>query len=189
MRTLRGKAGSLTNSRELMELRKWLAQLKKWSKEDWTLLPYVTIAGAGFIAAILDFVFLQNLVFQVYAVAGLVALALGGYLRNKARSELRKKAGFSSLAATGRLQIVEGHRLIKDGLYKHVRHPLYSGEIMRNFGFPLIFSSVYGAFLMVLGMILLLFRIEIEEKMLIEAFGEEYKEYQNNTKKLIPHIY
>ena len=175
--------------RELLELKKWLAQLRKSFEEDWTLLPYMTIAGAGFIASILDFVFLQNLVFQVYAIAGLVALAIGGYLRNKARSELRKKAGFSSLVATGRLQIVEGHRLVKDGLYKHVRHPLYSGEILRNFGFPLIFSSIYGAVLIVLGMILLLFRIEIEEKMLIEAFGEEYKEYQSSTKKLIPYIY
>jgi len=186
---LRAKAGSLRNLRELMELGKWLAQLRKLSKEDWTLLPYMTIAGAGFIASILDFVFLQNLVFQVYAIAGLVALAIGGYLRNKARSELRKKAGFSSLAATGRLQIVEGHRLVKDGLYRHVRHPLYSGEIVRNFGFPLIFSSVYGAILIVLGMILLLFRIEIEEKMLIEAFGEEYKGYQSSTKNLIPYVY
>ena len=175
--------------RELAELNKWLAELKESFEEDWTLLPYFTFVLAGLIASVLDFIFLQNLAFQVSVVVGLVTLALGGYLRTKARLELKKKAGFNSLVATGRLQIVEGHRLVKDGLYKHVRHPLYLGEILRNFSFPLLFSSVYGALLMVLAMILLLFRMEIEEKMLIEAFGEEYKEYQNNTKKLIPHIY
>jgi len=189
VRTLRVKLDSVKTLRGSLELKRRLAELRESFEEDRFLLPYTTIVTAGLIASILDFVFLQNLVFQVYAIAGLVTLAIGGYLRNKARSELRKKAGFVSLAATGRLQIVEGHQLVKDGLYKHVRHPLYSGEILRNFGFPLLFSSVYGAILMVLGMILLLFRIEIEEKMLIEAFGEEYKEYQNNTKKLIPHVY
>jgi protein-S-isoprenylcysteine O-methyltransferase Ste14 len=38
-------------------------------------------------------------------------------------------------------------------------------------------------------MVFLLLRIEIEENMLVEAFGEEYREYQRNTKKLIPSIY
>jgi protein-S-isoprenylcysteine O-methyltransferase Ste14 len=189
VRTLRVEVGFSSTLRELLEPEKWVAQLRKSFEEDWTLLPYMTIAVAGFVASILDFVFLQNVVFQVFAIAGLVAFALGGYLRNKARLELRKKAGFNSLAATGRLRIVEGHQLVKDGLYKHVRHPLYLGEILRNFSFPLIFSSIYGALLMFLGMVLLLFRIEIEEKMLIEAFGEEYREYQKNTKKLIPRVY
>jgi len=103
--------------------------------------------------------------------------------------ELKKKAGFSSLVSTSRLQIVESHRLIKDGLYKHVRHPLYLGEILRNSGFVLIFSSIYGVLFMAVGTIFLLLRISIEEKMLIEAFGEDYKEYQRNTKRIIPYIY
>jgi len=34
-----------------------------------------------------------------------------------------------------------------------------------------------------------LFRIRNEERMLVEAFGEEYKKYQKTTKKLIPYIY
>ena len=50
-------------------------------------------------------------------------------------------------------------------------------------------SSLYGTLLMAVATIILLFRIETEEKMLIEEFGEEYREYQRNTKKLIPYIY
>jgi len=37
--------------------------------------------------------------------------------------------------------------------------------------------------------VLLLFRIQVEENLLIEAFGEEYLEYRKRTKKLLPHIY
>jgi protein-S-isoprenylcysteine O-methyltransferase Ste14 len=143
----------------------------------------------GFVAAILDFVFLQSLTFQVFALAGLCLLLIGGYLRFKARLELKEKAGFSNVASTGRLQIVESHQLVKEGLYKHVRHPIYLGEILRNFGFVLIFSSIYGVLFIGVGTIFLLLRIRIEEKMLIEAFGDDYKEYQRNTKMIIPYIY
>ena len=162
---------------------------RKSFKEDWTLLPLLVVLGTGFIVAILDFVFLQNLTFQVFALAGLCLLLIGGYLRFKARLGLKEKAGFSSLASTGRLQIVESHRLVKDGVYQHVRHPIYLGETLRNFGFVLIFSSIYGVLFIAVGTIFLLLRIRIEEKMLIEAFGEDYKEYQKNTKRIIPYIY
>jgi len=162
---------------------------RKSFKEDWTSLPYLVVSVTGYVAAILDFVFLQSLTFQVFALAGLCLLLIGGYLRFKARLELKKKAGFSSLYSTSRLQIVESHRLVKDGLYKHVRHPLYLGEILRNSGFVLIFSSIYGVLFVAVGTIFLLLRIRIEEKMLIEAFGEDYKKYQRNTRRIIPYIY
>ena len=166
-----------------------ILELTKTIKEDWTALLFLATVITGFIVAILDFIFLQNLKFQVFALAGLFVLLIGGYFRTKARFELKKKAGFGSLVSTGRLQIVENHQLVKDGLYKHIRHPVYLGETLRTFGLVIIFSSIYGILLIAVATIFLLFRMRIEEKMLIEAFGEEYKEYQRNTKRIIPYIY
>jgi len=166
-----------------------MLKVRKSITEDWILLPFLVTTGMGFIVALLDFVFLQNLMFQVFALAGLFFIAIGGYLRMKARLELKKKAGFSSLATTGRLQTVEGHQLVKDGLYKHIRHPIYLGETVRNFGIALIFSSLYGMSFIVVATIFLLFRMRIEEKMLIDVFGKDYKEYQRKTKRIIPYIY
>jgi len=173
--------------KNLWEIR--VSKVRKSIQKDWTLFPFLVAASVGFIVAILDFVFLQSLKFQVFALAGLFMLLIGAYLRNKARLELKKKAGFSSLAATGRLQIVEGHQLVKDGLYEHIRHPIYLGETVRNFGLVSIFSSIYGVLFIAVATIFLLFRIRIEEKTLNEVFGEEYKEYQRKTKRLIPYIY
>jgi len=163
--------------------------MKRILREDWTIIPFLATAIAGFIVAILDFVFLQNWRFQVYAVAGLILLLVGGYFRMRARLELRKKAGFEKIVGTARLQVVKEHKLVKDGLYKHIRHPLYLGEILRNLGFVLIFSSVYGVLLIAVSTVFLLFRIRIEEEMLIRSFGEEYREYKRTTKKLIPHLF
>ena len=159
------------------------------SVKDWTYLPFIVITSAGFIAAGLDFVLLQNLQFQVFTLFGLFLLAIGGYVRFKARLELKEKARFDSLAATGKLQTMKNHQLVKDGLYQHIRHPIYLGETLRNLGIVMLLSSAYGVLFIVVATVILLFRIGIEEKLLIEVFGEDYKEYQRNTKKLIPHIY
>jgi protein-S-isoprenylcysteine O-methyltransferase Ste14 len=107
----------------------------------------------------------------------------------KARLILRKKAGFDNIVSTSRLQIVEDQKLLKIGPYKYIRHPLYLGEILRNLGLVSIFSSAYGILLVFIGTILLLFRIKMEEEMLIEAFGSEYSDYKKATKRLIPYIY
>lgn len=160
--------------------------MKKSFQEDWTLLPFLVTTLTVFIVAILDFVFRQSLKVQIFALAGFAILLTGGYLRSRARLQLKKKAGFSSLAATGKLQIVENHQLVKDGLYKHVRHPIYLGETVRNLGFVLLFSSIYGLVLIAAATGFLLFRIQKEEKMLTDRFGEEYQEYQRKTKRIIP---
>jgi protein-S-isoprenylcysteine O-methyltransferase Ste14 len=167
----------------------FLSKVKKSFREDWTSLIFILITGIGFVVAVMDFVFLQNLRFQLFGLIGLALVIVGGYLRMKARLQLREKAGFDNLVSTSQLQIVEGQQLVKDGLYKHVRHPLYLGEILRNFGVVTLFSSGYGILLIIIGTIFLLLRIKPEEEMLVEAFGSDYEDYKRRTKRLIPYIY
>jgi len=166
-----------------------MPEIKKSLREDWTVLPFLALTLLGFAAGILDFAYLQNFNFQIFAIAGLILLLVGGLIRMKARLELKKKAGFGSLVGTAKLKEVKEHHLVKDGLYKQIRHPLYLGELLRNLGFVVIFSSIYGILIVLLASLFLFFRIEIEEKMLITIFGEEYKEYKRNTKKIIPYMY
>jgi protein-S-isoprenylcysteine O-methyltransferase Ste14 len=59
----------------------------------------------------------------------------------------------------------------------------------RNLGVALVLSSGYGSAIVLLGNLFLLFRIPIEEEMLVEEFGEEYEEYRERTKKLIPYVF
>ncbi len=153
------------------------------------MIPFLGLTLMGFAAAIIDFVYRQNFSFQLFAVAGLFLLVVGGVIRMKARLELKRKAGFSSYTATGRLKIIKDHELATDGLYTHIRHPIYLGEILRNLGFVVIFSSVYGILIVLLASTLLYFRIQIEEKMLAAKFGREYGEYKRNTKRIIPYMY
>jgi protein-S-isoprenylcysteine O-methyltransferase Ste14 len=159
-------------------------------REDWPLVPYLTTILLGFFVTLYDFIVWQQLDFQVnvLAILGIVFIPIAGVMRSFPRKTL-SAAGFGSIWNTPRLKIVKGQKLVTEGYYQHIRHPIYTGEIFRDYCLPLIFSSLYGFLIMTLGIIFLLFRIRIEETLLLEAFDEEYEEYRKRTKKLIPYIY
>jgi protein-S-isoprenylcysteine O-methyltransferase Ste14 len=81
-------------------------------------------------------------------------------------------------------------KLQRVGLFRLVRHPSY-------LGLELIFLAVglrtcnlaSFAIMLVLPTAALLFRIHIEEAALLQAFGEDYAAYCQETKRLIPGIY
>ncbi len=81
------------------------------------------------------------------------------------------------------------HKLITNGPYRIIRHPIYLGVILFSLSIPMILGSLYG-FVTILALIpMLLRRIRIEEKALVSKFGQEYLKYAHKTKKLIPYIY
>lgn len=158
-------------------------------KKDWAALFYLVLVIIGFCVIGYDFWKFQHLNFRLYILVGIgiVLICIGGALRITSRITL-KKAGFNMINSY-KLQIVGRQRLITNGIYSHIRHPLYLGEMTRNLGFAILFSSLYGFVVMILANIFLILRIEIEEKMLIAEFGPEYEEYKKKTKKLLPHLY
>jgi protein-S-isoprenylcysteine O-methyltransferase Ste14 len=84
--------------------------------------------------------------------------------------------------------IQRDHRLVTDGPYAYLRHPLYTGLIVALAGTTLV-SGAYGA---VLGWVLLtsVFRMKArrEERLLGEEFGPVYSEYSLRTGRLLPRI-
>jgi protein-S-isoprenylcysteine O-methyltransferase Ste14 len=91
---------------------------------------------------------------------------------------------------TVRVQIQEGHRLVREGLYATIRHPLYTGLIVLWAAPPLLLGSPLGfLFLTVPIIVLVLRRIPREEALLLETFGEEYRAYMADTKRLIPGVW
>ncbi len=86
--------------------------------------------------------------------------------------------------------IREDHRLKKDGFYKYLRHPSYFASLLSFVGFGLSLNN-WISLILVSAAIIVAFinRIKVEEKVLVEHFGEEYIAYQKTTKRLIPFIY
>jgi protein-S-isoprenylcysteine O-methyltransferase Ste14 len=91
---------------------------------------------------------------------------------------------------TGRVLIHDDHRLIRSGLYKHLRHPAYAGALLAHLGLGLSFSNWISLACSLAPFVLAaLYRIQVEERALKEAFGEAYVSYSRRTRRLIPKLY
>jgi protein-S-isoprenylcysteine O-methyltransferase Ste14 len=114
---------------------------------------------------------------------GILIEGLGGALTLMGRNQL-------SRFGSGFLQIEGEHKLIKSGIYRIIRHPIYAGGLISIIGLYLSFHSIVVT-LMVSGIYFIVFRQRLlfEEEMLLQEFGEEYKRYMRKTWRLIPYIY
>ena len=91
---------------------------------------------------------------------------------------------------TPTVSIASDHRLIDSGPYRFIRHPTYTGLLMIVLGFGLSFANLASLLSIFLPILLcLLWRIQIEERALTQAFGDQYRFYMRRTKRLIPLIY
>jgi len=91
---------------------------------------------------------------------------------------------------THRVTILEDHTLIRSGLYKVIRHPAYLGQLVLVLGIGLaLANSVSVLATILLPLVALAARIRIEERALLERFGEEYREYSRGTSRLVPWIW
>lgn len=90
---------------------------------------------------------------------------------------------------SGHVTLQEGHRLVTDGPFTHIRHPRYAGLMLLFLGLGLIFRSTTGAAAGVVCAILFLTRIPREEALLAREFGEAWTAYARRTKRLLPGIY
>lgn len=91
---------------------------------------------------------------------------------------------------TVNLSIGEGHRIKTDGMYRWVRHPSYLGSIISFLGFSLSLNNAISLAAILLVVVpSFLYRIRVEERLLIAEFGTEYREYMSKTSRLIPWIY
>jgi len=86
--------------------------------------------------------------------------------------------------------IQENHKIIKDGLYKIIRHPSYLGSLISFFGFGISINNWISLIIITIPIVIaFLYRIKDEENILLKQFGLDYSEYMENTYRLIPFIY
>jgi protein-S-isoprenylcysteine O-methyltransferase Ste14 len=115
--------------------------------------------------------------------AGLVLLILGLAIRWTAILTLGTT--FSTNVA-----IHAAQTLRTTGPYRWVRHPSYTGMLVIFTAIGLYERDwISLAVVLILPTAALLYRIYVEEMALTEAFGKQYLEYCNTTKRLIPGVY
>ncbi|MGF1761718.1 isoprenylcysteine carboxylmethyltransferase family protein [Photobacterium sagamiensis] len=80
-------------------------------------------------------------------------------------------------------------QLVTHGIYKYIRHPMYSSLLLLAWGAFLKHITIYGLLAALITTIFLVITAKIEERENMLFFGSSYKEYMKKTKMFIPYIF
>ena len=116
-------------------------------------------------------------------VAGIVIFVFGLWVFRRAHKDLGRNWSVT-------LEIREKHKLVSRGLYRFIRHPMYSSFLLIGLAQAFLLPNWVAGMSGLVGFAILFFmRINVEEQMMLDNFGEEYRVYSGNTKRIIPYIY
>jgi protein-S-isoprenylcysteine O-methyltransferase Ste14 len=114
---------------------------------------------------------------------GIVCLGFSFWLFYRAHADL-------GLNWSNSLELRENHQLVISGIYKSIRHPMYTSIFLYAFAQALLLSNwIAGPGCIVAFVLMFVFRLRPEERMMLEKFGQPYQDYAAKTKRLIPGIW
>jgi len=114
---------------------------------------------------------------------GCLFIAFGVTIRLMAVATLKQQY-------TVKVSIIEMHKIVETGIYKIIRHPAYLGYLASLLGIGLVLGNWVGLMaLVVLPLAGILYRIHVEESVLLAYFGSTYQAYASRTKRLLPGIW
>lgn len=159
-----------------------VSQSKKITKDATAILMAVSVV-IGFGMPLCEAALQENLTTEKWMTATGIAFMLAGffitYKANRAIAE-----NWSPV-----LEKTKEQRLVRSGVYAFVRHPLYLSGLLILVGTNIYFANTWSWFSILMVFIVTLYRIPIEEGRLEERYGQEYIDYKQKTKAIIPWMF
>jgi protein-S-isoprenylcysteine O-methyltransferase Ste14 len=116
-------------------------------------------------------------------VAGVVCLTVGLWLFARSHADLGTNWSIT-------LEVREKHQLVTQGIYRHIRHPMYLALLVYGMGQALVVPNwIAGPSYAVAMALLFALRFTREERMMLEEFGSDYDAYMRHTKRLVPGVW
>jgi protein-S-isoprenylcysteine O-methyltransferase Ste14 len=84
--------------------------------------------------------------------------------------------------------VKQDHALITTGPYAWVRHPIYTGLLLALAGTAIAIGQVRAALGFVIALLAILHKTRIEERVMLEQFGDVYRAYRARVPRLIPFL-
>lgn len=125
-----------------------------------------------------------QLIAWVLLFASLIPLAFGVNELKSRGKPTAKREGDSSLLA-----LEKTTQLVTSGIYKYIRHPLYSSLLLLTWGIFFKLPSITGGALASLATLFLITTAKADEAECIQFFGAEYQNYMERTKRFIPFLF
>jgi protein-S-isoprenylcysteine O-methyltransferase Ste14 len=86
------------------------------------------------------------------------------------------------------VELKQGHRLVQNGPYRLMRHPIYSGHLLMGLGTAIASGSLIafaGLASFALGFWI---KLKQEDRLLLRGFPDEYPPYKAHVRALIPFV-
>ena len=88
------------------------------------------------------------------------------------------------------LQIRSGHSLVTHGVYRRIRHPMYAAHLLWAIAQGLLLENWFAGWPFLVTFVLLYaLRVPREERMMLEQFGDEYRNYMAQTGGMTPRFW
>lgn len=153
------------------------------SRTENTLLGLLTVAG---LVLPLIYSVTNWLEFANYTLSGwigwigVIILACGLLIFLRAHMDL--KTNWSPT-----LELYEGHSLITNGIYQHVRHPMYASQLVLSIAQLILLQNwIAGPACLIFFVPFYILRSRTEERMMLEKFRDQYLQYKEVTGGILP---
>jgi protein-S-isoprenylcysteine O-methyltransferase Ste14 len=117
-------------------------------------------------------------------VLSLIPLALGIHSLRTLGKPVKQREGDPSLLAFEKTT-----KLVTSGIYRYIRHPLYSSLLLLALGIFFKAPSLPGFLLTVTATFFLIATAQADERECTQCFGAPYQQYMQKTKRFVPYIF
>lgn len=90
---------------------------------------------------------------------------------------------------SGTVTVKQDHTLIQRAPYTLARHPMYTGLLLGMLGTAIIVDRVHSLLGVGVLFVGLWIKSRMEEQFMVEEFGDQYRQYQQRVKALIPYVF
>ena len=91
---------------------------------------------------------------------------------------------------TAVMALAKEHEMVESGPYRYIRHPMYLAFFVTGAGFFILSANwLLGIVYFLPLMVMYVTRASREEQMMIERFGDQYREYMKRTGRLLPRLF
>ncbi len=89
---------------------------------------------------------------------------------------------------SGKVTVKQSHELIRTGPYALARHPIYTGLTLAFIGTAIAIGEWRALVAAVIAIASFCYKLSIEERVMIDTFGDAYREYRRQVRALIPFV-
>ncbi|MCK5330377.1 MAG: isoprenylcysteine carboxylmethyltransferase family protein [Candidatus Marinimicrobia bacterium] len=150
-------------------------------------ITFLALNGIGMIIPLI-YVFIVKLDFADYSrpdlvgYLGAVLFLIASWLLYRSHADLNR----NWIPIVG---LRPDHKLITTGVYKKIRHPMYSAHMIWAIAQAMILPNWIAGFSFLIVLTPHIFiRMGVEEKLLVEQFSDEYQDYMNRSGRLLPRL-